>query len=74
MLVLEKGKQQPRLKKSQQQIFDVMKYQNKWGKKEERSLITTENDTKADVGKIVHKSQMCVRHVNNGKTVALKHN
>jgi len=35
MLVLEKGKQQPRLKKSQQQIFDV-KYQNKWGKKKKR--------------------------------------
>lgn len=46
---------------------------NKWEKKEEKSLITTENDTKA-VGKIVDKSQMCVRHVNNGKTVALKHN
>lgn len=49
-----------------------MKYQNKWEKK--KSLITTENNTKADVGKIVHKSQMCVRHVNNAKTVALKHN
>lgn len=43
----------------------------KW--REERELINTVYNPKAESGRIAYRSEMCLRHLNNGKTVVLKH-